>query len=50
MSSTVLRRVVLMLWHAFLFLGLRLFPLFFIWLAASTAFLVRKLLIYMGYV
>jgi hypothetical protein len=28
-SATLCRRAVLMLWHAFLFLGLRLFPRFF---------------------
>jgi hypothetical protein len=27
--ATLFRRAVLMLWHAFLFLGLRFFPLFF---------------------
>jgi hypothetical protein len=29
MSATLFRRAVLMLWHAFLFLGLRVCPLFF---------------------
>jgi hypothetical protein len=28
-SATLCRRAVLTLWHAFLFLGLRFFPLFF---------------------
>jgi hypothetical protein len=28
-STTLFRRAVLMLWHAFLFLGLRFYPLFF---------------------
>jgi hypothetical protein len=28
-SATFFRRAVLTLWHAFLFLGLRVFPLFF---------------------
>jgi hypothetical protein len=28
-SATLFRRAVLMMWHAFLFLGLRFFPLFF---------------------
>jgi hypothetical protein len=28
-SATLFKRVVLTLWHAFLFLGLRFFPLFF---------------------
>jgi hypothetical protein len=28
-SATLFRRAVLTLWHAFLFLGLRFFPLFF---------------------
>jgi nitrate reductase NapE component len=31
-----------MLWRAFLFLGLRFFPLSSLFLVASTAFLVRK--------
>jgi hypothetical protein len=28
-SATLCRRAILMLWHAFMFLGLRFFPLFF---------------------
>jgi hypothetical protein len=31
-SATLCRRAVLMLWHAFLFLGLRFFPVFFFYL------------------
>jgi hypothetical protein len=32
-SAMLCKRAVLMLWHAFMFLGLRLFPLFFFLLA-----------------
>jgi hypothetical protein len=37
-SATLFRRAVLMLWHAFLFLGLRLFPLFFFLLGGLHCF------------
>jgi hypothetical protein len=38
-SATLVRRAVLVLWHAFMFLGLRFFPPFFFFrLVASTAF------------
>jgi hypothetical protein len=42
-SLTLCKRAVLMLWHAFLFLGLRLFPLFFLFAWWSPLlFLVRQ--------
>jgi hypothetical protein len=37
-SSTLFRRAVLMLWHAFLFLGLWFFPLFFFLLCGLRCF------------
>jgi hypothetical protein len=37
-SATLWRRAVLMLWHAFLFLGLRFFPPFSLYLVVSAAF------------
>jgi hypothetical protein len=47
-SATLPRRAVLMLWHAFLFLGLRFFPLFFLFYFAwwsALLFLVNIFLI-----
>jgi hypothetical protein len=43
-SATLFRRAVLVLWHAFLFLGLRLFPPFFFFLLGGLHcfFLVRN--------
>jgi hypothetical protein len=42
-SATLFRRAVLVLWHAFLILGLRFFPPFFFFcLVASTAFSCKK--------
>jgi hypothetical protein len=38
-SATLFRRAVPMLWHAFLFLGLRFFPLFFFLLGGLHCFL-----------
>jgi hypothetical protein len=37
-SAMLLRRAVLTLWHAFLFLGLRFFPLFFFLLGGLHCF------------
>jgi hypothetical protein len=37
-SATLFRRAVLVLWHAFLFLGLRFFPLFFFLLGGLHCF------------
>jgi hypothetical protein len=37
-SVTLFRRVVLVLWHAFLFLGLRFFPVFFFLLGGLHCF------------
>jgi hypothetical protein len=37
-SATLFRRAVLMLWHTFLFLGLRFFPLFFFLLGGLDCF------------
>jgi hypothetical protein len=37
-STTLFRRAVLMLWHAFLFLGLRFLPLFFFLLGSLYCF------------
>jgi hypothetical protein len=37
-STTLCTRALLMLWHAFLFLGLRFFPLFFILLGGLRCF------------
>jgi hypothetical protein len=37
-SATLLRREVPMLWHAFLFLGLSFFPLFFFLLGGLHCF------------
>jgi hypothetical protein len=37
-SATLFMRLVLMLWHAFLFLGLRFFPLFFFLLGCLHCF------------
>jgi hypothetical protein len=39
-STTLFMRVVLTLWHAFLFLGLRFFPLFFFLLGGLHCFLL----------
>jgi hypothetical protein len=39
-SATLWRRAMLMLWHAFMFLGLRSFPLFF-FLLGGLLFLIR---------
>jgi hypothetical protein len=41
-SATVFRTVVLTLWHAFLFVGLRFFLFSSYCLVASTAFRVRN--------
>jgi hypothetical protein len=38
--ATLCRRAVLMLWHAFLFVGLRFFPPFYFCCVISTAFFV----------
>jgi hypothetical protein len=35
--AKLFRRAVLMLWHAFLFLGLRVFPLFFFSFGGASA-------------
>jgi hypothetical protein len=49
LSATLFRRAVLTLWHAFLFLGLRFFPLFFFCLVASTDIYCKQLtLIFIG--
>jgi hypothetical protein len=40
-SAMLCRRGVLMLWHAFMFLGLRFFPLFFFLLGGLYCFFVR---------
>jgi hypothetical protein len=37
-SATLFKRAVLVLWHAFLFLGLRFFPLFFFLLGGLHCF------------
>jgi uncharacterized membrane protein len=37
-SATLFRRAVLTLWHAFMFLGLRVFPLFFFLLGGLHCF------------
>jgi hypothetical protein len=37
-SATLFRRAVLMLWHAFMFLGPRFFPLFFFFLGGLHCF------------
>jgi hypothetical protein len=37
-SATLCRRAVLMLWHAFMFLGLRFFPFFFFLLGGLRCF------------
>jgi hypothetical protein len=37
-SATLCRKAVLMLWHAFLFLGLGFFPLFFFLLGGLRCF------------
>jgi hypothetical protein len=37
-SATLCMKAMLMLWHAFMFLELRFFPLLFFYLVASTAF------------
>jgi hypothetical protein len=37
-SATLFRRAVLTLWHAFLFLGFRCFPLFFFLLGGLPCF------------
>jgi hypothetical protein len=37
-SATLFMRAVLMLWHAFMFLGLRFFPLFFFLLGGLHCF------------
>jgi hypothetical protein len=42
-SSSVLNRAVPTLWHAFMFLGLRFFPLFFFLFVASTSFSYKKI-------
>jgi hypothetical protein len=44
-SATLFRRAVPVLWHAFLFLGLRFFPPSFLLfcLVASTAFSCKKI-------
>jgi uncharacterized membrane protein len=39
------RRAVLMLWHAFLFLGLRSFPLFFFLLGGLHCFFLSEYLV-----
>jgi hypothetical protein len=39
-STMLCKRAVLMLWHAFLFLGLRFFPLFFSLLGGLSFFLL----------
>jgi hypothetical protein len=41
-SAALFRRAVLMLWHAFLFLGLRFFPLFFFLLGGLHYFSCKK--------
>jgi hypothetical protein len=43
-SATLFRRAVLMLWHAFMFLGLRFFPLFFLLLGGLHCFFLQEVL------
>jgi hypothetical protein len=43
-STTLFRRAVLVLWHAFLFLGLRFVPLFFLLLGSLHCFFCKKFL------
>jgi hypothetical protein len=45
MSVTLFRRAVLTLWHAFLFLGLAVFPLFFFLLGGLHYFSCKIFLI-----
>jgi hypothetical protein len=45
-SATLFRRAVLMLWHAFLFLGPRFFLFSSFCLVASTAFSCKKLIVF----
>jgi hypothetical protein len=42
-SARLFRRTVLMLWHAFLFLGLRVFPLFFFLLGGLHCLSCKKM-------
>jgi hypothetical protein len=42
-SATLCRTATLMLWHAFLFLGLRFFPLFFFLLGGLHCFSYKKI-------
>jgi hypothetical protein len=41
-SATLFRRAVLMLWHAYLFLGLRFIPLFFFLLGGFHCFFLQE--------
>jgi hypothetical protein len=43
-SATLCMRAMLMLWHAFLFLGLRLFPMFFSVFGGLRCFSCKKIL------